>query len=84
MQTNVTVPRKTAQVAHSIGCFSATKPKNKSRDKTFVFVSEISLTLCLHSRYIGECGRTSKMSNALFKGYYLIVLFHIAISMMRG
>ena len=30
--------------------FSATTPKNNSRDKTFVFVSEVSPTLCLHSR----------------------------------
>ena len=30
--------------------FSATTPKNNSRDKTFVFVSEVSTTLCLHSR----------------------------------
>ena len=29
--------------------FSATTPKNNSRDKTFVFVSEVSPTLCLHS-----------------------------------
>ena len=32
------------------GVFSATTPKNNSRDKTFVFVSELSPTLCLHSR----------------------------------
>ena len=30
--------------------FSATTPKNNSRDKTFVFVSEVSPTLCLHLR----------------------------------
>ena len=30
--------------------FSATTAKNNSRDKTFVFVSEVSPTLCLHSR----------------------------------
>ena len=30
-------------------CFYATTPKNNSRDKTFVLVSEVSPTLCLHS-----------------------------------
>ena len=39
----VTVPGKRAQVAHimnlCIGGFSATTPKNKPRNKTFVFVS---------------------------------------------
>ena len=32
-----------------IGVFSATTPKNNSRDKTLVFVSELSPTLCLLS-----------------------------------
>ena len=32
--------------------FSATTPKNNSRDKTFVFVSEVSPTLCLpHAKF---------------------------------
>ena len=44
----VTVPGKRAQVAHNInlciGGFSATTPKNKPWDITFVFVSEVSPT----------------------------------------
>ena len=43
----MTVPGKRAHVAYSIGVFSATTPYNNSRDKTFVFVSEVSPTLCL-------------------------------------
>ena len=46
--------------------------KNNFRDKTIVFVSEVSPTLCLHSR---ESGST-KRSSALFKDSYLRVLFH--------
>ena len=45
----VTVPEKRVLVAQ-IMRFSATTPKNNSRNKTFVFVSEVSPTLCLHSR----------------------------------
>ena len=50
----VTVPEKRVLVAQIMifryRRFSATTPKNNSRDKTFVFVSEVSPTLCLHSR----------------------------------
>ena len=50
----VTVPGKRVLVAQIMiflyRRFSATTPKNNSRDKTFVFVSEVSPTLCLHSR----------------------------------
>ena len=63
--------------------FSATTPKNNSRDKTFVFVSEVSPTLFLHSRVL-EGGSISKRSSALFKDSYLKVLFHNTISMIRG
>ena len=49
----MTVPGKRARVAQIMifpyRRFSATTPKNNSRDKTFVFVSEVSPTLCLHS-----------------------------------
>ena len=38
------------QIMICIGVFSATTPKNNSRDKSFVFVSEVSPSLCLHSR----------------------------------
>ena len=52
--TYVTVPGKRALVAQIMiflyRRFSAATPKNNSRDKTFVFVSEVSPTLCLHSR----------------------------------
>ena len=52
--TYVTVPEKRVLVAQIMifryRRFSATTPKNNSRDKTFVFVSEVSPTLCLHSR----------------------------------
>ena len=50
----VTVPEKRVLVAQIMifryRRFSATTPKNNSRDKTFVFVSEVSPILCLHSR----------------------------------
>ena len=50
----VTVPEKRVLVAQIMiflyRRFSATTPKNNSRDKTFVFVSYVSPTLCLHSR----------------------------------
>ena len=50
----VTVPEKRVLVAQIMifryRRFSATTRKNNSRDKTFVFVSEVSPTLCLHSR----------------------------------
>ena len=50
----VTVPGKRVLVAQIMiflyRRFSATTPKINSRDKTFVFVSEVSPTLCLHSR----------------------------------
>ena len=50
----VTVPEKRVLVTQIMiflyRRFSATTPKNNSRDKTFVFVSEVSPTLCLHSR----------------------------------
>ena len=50
----VTVPGKRVLVAQIMiflyRRFSATTPKNNSQDKTFVFVSEVSPTLCLHSR----------------------------------
>ena len=50
----VTVPGKRAHVAQIMifpyRRYSATTPKNNSRDQTFVFVSEVSPTLCLHSR----------------------------------
>ena len=56
MNLYVTVPGKRAQVPHimnfCLGGFSATIPNNKSRDKTFMFVSEVSPTLCLHSRSV--------------------------------
>ena len=49
----VTVPEKRVLVAQIMifryRRFSATTPKNNSRDKTFVFVSEVSPILCLHS-----------------------------------
>ena len=52
--TYVTVPEKRVLVAQIMifryRRFSATTPKNSSRDKTFVFVSEESPTLYLHSR----------------------------------
>ena len=51
---DVTVPGKRVLVAQIMiflyRRFSATTPKINSRDKTFVFVSEVSPTLCLHSR----------------------------------
>ena len=50
----VTVPEKRVLVAQIMifryRRFSATTPKNNSRDKTFVFVSEVSPILCLQSR----------------------------------
>ena len=50
----VTVPEKRVLVAQIMiflyRRFSATTPKNNSRDKTFVFVSGVSPTRCLHSR----------------------------------
>ena len=50
----VTVPEKRVLVAQIMifryRRFSATTPKNNSRDKNFVFISEVSPTLCLHSR----------------------------------
>ena len=50
----VTVPGKRAHVAQIMifPCrrFSATTPKNNSKDKTFVFVSDVFPTLCLLSR----------------------------------
>ena len=52
----VTVPEKRVLVAQIMiflyRRFTATTPKNNSRDKTFVFVSEVSPTLRLHSRYV--------------------------------
>ena len=53
-ETVVTVPEKRVLVAQIMifryRRFSATTPKNNSRDKTFVFVSEVSPILCLYSR----------------------------------
>ena len=50
----VTVPGKRVLVAQIMiflyRRFSATTPKINSRDKSFVFVSDVSPTLCLHSR----------------------------------
>ena len=51
---SVTVPEKRVLVAQIMifryRRFSATTPKNNSLDKTFMFVSEVSPILCLHSR----------------------------------
>ena len=50
----VTVPGKRVHVVQIMifpyRCFSATTPKNNSRDKTQVFISKVSPTLCLYSR----------------------------------
>ena len=52
-QTHVRVPGKRDLIAHtmifySIDICSAITPKNNSPDKTFLFVSVVSPTLCIH------------------------------------
>ena len=43
-------PKSCIVMNFCLGDFSTTTPNNKSRDKTFVFVSEVSPTLCLDTR----------------------------------